>query len=246
MTAYLLHYTDFVKDLEVLKFSEPKLADIYSYDKLPNVRTAKIVSGEDSFRDRTSFSIGLITAIHNALGPERPVAQFDSHDIAARRTFSLLDEKFNHLEVTPVALAVNPPMNVPTSQETIEMPKPKRANAAGVNRKTNKKSAGTVAEFRPTREGTDRAKILKLMDGALTPEEIGREMGGGKFDAKYIMAHAYCLRRDCGIGYELTKDGKLVADYPRGKSYDDAIKPPVEKKQPANPRRERANAEAAA
>lgn len=233
MSAYLLHYHDAGRDLKVLRFAEPKLADIFSYEKLADSRTAKIVTSEESFRDRTNFSIGLMTAIYNALGPSKPVTTFENHDVAARRTFSLLHEKFNHLEVTSVDLAETPPMNVPSTQEMIDMPKAKRANAPGI-RKGNARSAGTVAEFKPTRAGTDRAKILELMDGTLTPDQIGSKMGSDKFNAKYVMAHAYCLRRDCGIGYELTKEGFLVALYPRGKSYDDAIKSLVERRAPVN------------
>ncbi len=252
MPAYLLHYVEFVKDLQVLKFEDPRLADIYGFEKLPPGRTAKVVSGEESFRDRAVFSMGLLAAIYNALGPDRPLAgKFETHDAAARRTFALLYAKFNQLAVTPFEV-ITPNLSVPPShpiEETIDMAKSATTNgvrssrAPGVGRLISQRPAGLVSEFKQTRQGTDRAQVLKLMDGTKTPDEIAVEMGGGKFDAKYVMAHAYCLHRDCAIGYELTKEGKLLALYPRGRSYGDAIKAPVEKKAPVS-RRKTADVEA--
>lgn len=243
MAAYLIHYTDFAKDLQVLKFADAKLADIYGFEKLPPQRTAKVVSGEENFKDYAQFSTSLLVAIYNGMGPDKPVSKFENHVAAARRTFALLYAKHNQLEITEVTLAppeppsaaTDLPINTP-DEETISMPK-----SAGTTKKstksraTNHKPAGTVAEFKPTRAGTDRAKVLALMDGTKTPNEIAAEMKVDRFTGKYVMAHAYCLSRDCGIGYELDQDGKLVALYPRGRSLDDAIKEtPV--KRPPGPR----------
>ena len=38
------------------------------------------------------------------------------------------------------------------------------------------------------------------------------------------MSNAFCLYRDCGIGYGLTEDGCLTAIFPRGKTLQDAIR----------------------
>lgn len=82
---------------------------------------------------------------------------------------------------------------------------------------------GVLSDFKKIRSGTDRANVLKLMTGMKTPAQIADKLGGGKFTARYVMAHAYCLRRDCGIGYELTEEGKLLALYPGELSYRDAV-----------------------
>ena len=223
MTAYLVHYVDFVKDVRVLKFAGPQQAEIYGFEKLPPDRTAKVVEDEDSFRD---FSTNLLVAIYNALSPEKPVSKFETRAAAARRTFAIIYAKFNQLEVTDVSADPAPASTV--TEETTTMPKDAAAKKTRAS-KGSSKAAGFAADFKQTRAGTDRAKVLALMDGTLTPEEIAAKMGG-RFDAKYVMAHAYCLRRDCGIGYDTTKEGKLVAVYPARRSFADAIKGPTEKK----------------
>lgn len=86
------------------------------------------------------------------------------------------------------------------------------------------RAAGTIAAFRTVRSGTDRAHVLKLMNGKHTPHHIAVLLGGGKFTARYVLAHAYCLRRDCGIGYSLDEVGKLIALYPNAHGYEDTVK----------------------
>ncbi len=86
------------------------------------------------------------------------------------------------------------------------------------------RAAGAVGAFRQVRSGTDRAHVLKLMNGKHTPQHIAVLLGGGKFTGRYVLVHAYCLRRDCGIGYSLDSAGKLVALYPNEHGYGDAVK----------------------
>jgi len=64
------------------------------------------------------------------------------------------------------------------------------------------------------RAGTDRRKVLEMMTGEFTPDEIAAVMKKDKphFNARYVYQHAYCTYRDCGIGYR-TVDEKLVAFY---------------------------------
>lgn len=230
MTAFLLHYSNFVEDLQVLRFEEPKLADIYGFERLSPERSAKVIVGEENLKDRDAFSPGLLVAIYNALGPDKMITKFETREVAARRTFALLCAKFTWLPVTSVEVAADLPIT-PPSQETTDMAKTttatasvRRSRAPGVGRPVTGRTAGTVADFKQTRQGTARQRILQMMDGTLTPDEIGLKMGGGNFTGKYVLAHAYCLRRDCGIGYELTKDGHLIALYPKNRSYADAIK----------------------
>lgn len=114
-----------------------------------------------------------------------------------------------------------------TAPKKDKTPKPAKA-AAGQKPKP-------VGELGTVREGTDRAKILALMDGTRTPAEISKAMGfPAKFsgDEKkatgYVNQHAYCAWRDSGVGYEFV-DGKLLALYPGKKTLADVVKAPAPK-----------------
>lgn len=105
----------------------------------------------------------------------------------------------------------------------------KKKAATGEGRKVGK-PAKTVAELGTCRAGTARAKILKLMDGTKTAESIGKAVG---VSTTTVMAHAFCLHRDVGVGYKLTDDGKLEALYPGQKTIDDVVVVPVKKEKKA-------------
>ena len=107
--------------------------------------------------------------------------------------------------------------------------------SAKLIRITESREPGSVSDFRRIRGGTDRAAVLKLMNGTMSPEQIAKKLGGEKFTARYVMAHVYCLRRDCGIGYELNDRGKLVALYPGDKTYRDTVKKLRSAPPPAEP-----------
>lgn len=238
MSAYLLHYVEIAKDLKVLRFEDGKLASVYAFEQLEPERIAKVVSSEDSLRDRTAFSTSLLVALYNAMGPEKLLAKFENHETGVRRTFALIEWAYGSLELTKVELPNDSPTIQPSSeeseQETTTMAKSngngtktekaKRSRAPGTARGVTAQPAGTVAEFKQVRAGSDRAHVLKLMDGSKTPEQIAKSLGGGKFDGKYIMQHAYCLKRDSGIGYEITAAGHLNALFPKNRSFADAIK----------------------
>jgi hypothetical protein len=88
-------------------------------------------------------------------------------------------------------------------------------------KKTTGKPAKAVSEFKQIRAGTDRAKALKLMDGTRTVGQIAKAIKG---DEQKVLTIAFCLYRDCGIGYRVDDDRKIVAIYPRKKSFKDAMK----------------------
>lgn len=100
--TYLISWTDFVDNVEVLKFQDRQQADIYAYENLAVHRTAKIVADETSLADRTSFSTAILIKLYNALGPERPVSKFETRAIAENRVFTLLFGKYNYLPMTEV------------------------------------------------------------------------------------------------------------------------------------------------
>jgi hypothetical protein len=82
------------------------------------------------------------------------------------------------------------------------------------------KPAKVLAEFRQIKDGTARAHVLKLMDGRHTADQIASRVG---IEKTVVKLHAYKLWSDCGIGYEIVND-KMTALYPKGKSYEAAIK----------------------
>lgn len=76
-----------------------------------------------------------------------------------------------------------------------------------------------ASEFKPVREGTFRATLLRAMDGTKTVAEIG---AANHKENALVLSHAFCLTRDCGIGYDFV-DGKIRALFPHGKHLSDAI-----------------------
>ena len=98
---------------------------------------------------------------------------------------------------------------------------------AKVSKVMTGQDAKPLSAFKTVRADTARARLLPLMDGTLTPDEVAVKMSEGAtkpMEGGYVMQHAYCLHRDCGIGYRVTPEGKLLALYPTGKSLADAIK----------------------
>lgn len=74
------------------------------------------------------------------------------------------------------------------------------------------------------RPGTDRHRVLRLLDGSRTPTEIGRRLGFAR--PGYALSHLYCLARDVGVGYQLDEEGRATALYPEGESLDTAVAKP--------------------
>ncbi len=111
-------------------------------------------------------------------------------------------------------------------EPTVSQPEPPQPpaepSASRESRQSTKKSRSKAmddhtpdARVKMPRSDTDRGMVLGLMDGTKTPDEIAAilKKRNARFDVKYVYAHAYCLHRDCGIGYR-TVDGKLEAVFP--------------------------------
>lgn len=101
------------------------------------------------------------------------------------------------------------------------------------------KPAGKVADFKQVKIGSARERILSLMDGSKTAEQIGKAVG---VDAAKVGAHAFCLARDCGVGYAYGEGGTLKALFPAGKTLKDALR----SSEPAKPAKKAAAAKPAA
>lgn len=79
--------------------------------------------------------------------------------------------------------------------------------------------AKAVAELRTIRPGTTRDRLLQLMNGTRTAEQIAKTLGTNSAN---VMSHAHCLHRDCGLGYRRV-DGLLTVVYPGQKTYADVV-----------------------
>lgn len=142
-------------------------------------------------------------------------------DLAPNR----LDTPLSNVPSTPQAKTTVEPAEtktVPLTEGETEV-RTATARKTKANGRTSKMATGQAPNaraFKQVRPGTIRAKVLTLMDGTKTAEQIGKRVGQ---TSKGVLAHAYCLTRDCGIGYSL-EGGKVKALYPQGQSLAKAIK----------------------
>lgn len=90
------------------------------------------------------------------------------------------------------------------------------------------KPAKPVSEFGQIANGTTRCKILTMMSNQKDGKTVGNSVAdiaeSTGLNPVRVVQHAYCLWRDIGIGYRLTSTNHLMAIYPVGKSFTDAIK----------------------
>jgi len=84
---------------------------------------------------------------------------------------------------------------------------------------------GKVEDFRPVRAGTARAKVVELSGGGKTLAQIAARIGK---DRKTVLAHLFCLNRDCGVGYDVGEDDRVTLTLPGSKTLEDAIKQAAE------------------
>lgn len=187
-----------------------------------------------------------LVSLYNALAKNDPshidIKKFESRSVGKRRIWDFLNQAHQHkphetAEAAPAVEkgdtpeAAQPVPGRDENEETDDMAAKKKA-AKKAAKKTTKpagekkprgkgKSAGKVADFRPVREGTDRQKVLKLMNGQNTAEQIGTELD---MPAKKVGTIVFCMSRDNGIGYEFGPKGQLKALFPGSNTYKDAVK----------------------
>ena len=116
-------------------------------------------------------------------------------------------------------------------QETVMAEKKDKTKKEPAAPRVIKGDVGKVADFKPVRAGTARAKVVKM--GAGGDKSVAQIASAIDGDRKTVLTHLFCMNRDCAIGYEVTDDGKVVLTFPGSKTIDDAIKEPVEKKKAA-------------
>jgi hypothetical protein len=243
-TSYCISYKGFFQEVKVTTHPSPELAKACGDDTGGADWSALVVSSEV---DVDLGGPGLI-AIYNALaldsapvGEEvRKVEKFESKGVGKKRVFAILEQRYlsqphETAEAAPSegsSVAAEPTAggeSQASESEGEDMSKKKKVRVRvkkepGERKPRGKgKPAGKVSELRPVREGTDRQKVLKLMNGSNTAEQIASEIGD-KMTAKKVGTIVFCMSRDNGIGYEFGVKGQLKAVYPGDKAYKDAVK----------------------
>lgn len=225
---YLITYRDYLEDVAVFKFAERAHAEA-ALARPDGDRAGFVVSPEDSLAE---IGTPTLLRLYNAWRDEgdREVSKFESRAVGRNRFLVRLETRFRKLPVTEgpakeTAPASAGPVEGATEGET-EMTKTATKRKTNGEAKPRKRGggqpAGKVSEFKPVREGSIRHGILKLLNGRHTAEDIAKEM---KSKATTVSSHIFCLKRDCGIGYEISEDGKVTALFPTGKTMKDAVRP---------------------
>lgn len=250
MTAYCVRYKGFFKEVRVTTHSSAELAKACGDDTGGPEWSALVVSSEV---DIDLGGPGLV-ALYNSMFPEpaNHVKKFESRGIGKKRVFEVLERIYQyqpHEEAqaaptrvdTQAAKPEGAPSGPPLEQEIEAIMAGKAAKKAAKAAKKTKpkkdpadrkprgvgKAAGKVSEFRPIREGTDRQKVLKLMNGQNTAAQISQELGFGEKGEKKVGTIVFCMSRDNGIGYEFGGKGQIKALFPGEKTYKDAVKKPA-------------------
>lgn len=248
MTSYCLVWRGAFKDPAVT--THPTVEVARGYLALPKFAAGEFDGlAIDKAEDIDLSGPGLV-ALYNALAPiSGPVNKFESRSRGKERVFALIEDEYlykPHADFSPAAEVESPaspadetqaPANAgeeaasPITEGGEDVATKKKARKSRAKTTTAERkhrgtgnAAGKVADFRQVREGTDRQKVLKLMNGQHTAEQIAQELGWGEAGAKKVGQVAFCLSRDCAIGYEFSESGKIKAVYPGEKTYRDAVK----------------------
>jgi hypothetical protein len=102
--------------------------------------------------------------------------------------------------------------------------KPKREKKPAVERTPKIIGQSAAPErFKSARAGTTREAVIR--SSGLTLAAIAHKIGR---DRKTVLAHLFCLNRDCGVGYRVEGD-VVTLIFPKGKTVDDAVRAKAEK-----------------
>lgn len=178
-----------------------------------------------------TFSGQLLIDVFNGL-TDSGVKKFESRAVGVKRLMSVLPQV-----AAPAPVTTNEEIKM-SDAATTETAAPKRGKATD-----GKPADAQVFRAGKVRANTDRHRIMTMMDGTRTADQIGAEMNFSK--PNYALSHFYCLARDCGVGYAFDDAGLVTALYPEGEGLDTAIAEPVEKKAKA-PRQSKGDAAVAA
>jgi len=231
MVSYIIRYRNYLEDVRILKYATDALAE--EAIKAPSKDPAEggfVVHPDSNLGDISAKC--MVDLFNLWRDPEdKNISKFENRTIARQRFPARLEARAQSL---PVIEGPEKPNEASTEAKENDMPAAKKKlvarKPANGNPRVERKPAGLVANFRQVREGTDRQRVLKLMNGTKSPEQIATHLemvaDGGKPDVKKVLTIAYCINRDSAIGYRINESGKLEAVYPGSKTYEDAVKKP--------------------
>jgi hypothetical protein len=240
MTTYLAAQRSVFKEVRVTTHPNPKAAAAF-LESYPSEWTGYVIADENDPDLSGPGLVMLYNALARGLPGHQDVKKFESRGAGKRRIWAVLTQAHEHkphetavpapaVETGDTKEAVNQdPGRGHEDQEIEAMASKKKtkkpAKPAGEKKSRGKgKAAGKVADFRPVREGTDRHKVLKMMNGSNTAEQIAAELG---MNSKKVGTIVFCMSRDNGIGYEFGAKGQLKALFPGEKTLKDAVKKPA-------------------
>lgn len=191
--------------------SKAYVVEIVSKEEAP--QGIKIIHAHDRSVLMNDMTRSELTEVYNELAPA-PVKGFRDHPTAVRRTEGALEAAFPNEE------SVNMEGTEESGVSTIEITS---ADEGTKRRGRAAKGVDPKEDVKRLRPGTTRAKILTFMNGENTPSDIAAYIDG--VDAAKVLAHAYCLARDVGVGYGFDEEGRIFARYPEGKGILDVLPP---------------------
>lgn len=234
MDTYLLHYFNATyDDLAVTRFLSAQDAEAWM-ETLPEHRTAKLIQSEEDIGAVCS-SLDSLTSLFNMLGPKAIAKKMENRKIGQRRILELIVDRHKNDPVPelPKAVAPEPEPEPEVEEPPAVAPKAPRkaatktASAASVLKA--KKGMPCVPErFAPMRAVSYRGKILLLMDGSRTLEQIGVKADKDKADfytakgagalANHVSTTLFSIQRDTGIGFSFDDQNRVTAIPPPGAS----------------------------
>lgn len=234
MTAYLLTYVGVFEKIRVRTYPDVETAKAVYSQPGEDPRESGLYAGAPEDIDLTGP--GLVSLYNSLTGSS--LSKFETRTVGKKRIFDILEERYQHQphEAAPAAASPSEASTGEAAATTTEGDEDmaKKGKKVRVRAKRVKgeakprgvgKPAGKVSDLRLIREGTDRAKVLKLMTGRHTSAQIAQETG---LDEKKVGTIIFCLSRDCGIGYKFGEKGQVEAIYPGDKGYKDVIKKAAE------------------
>src|SRR6267154_3145317 len=199
MTIFLIRYKNFFEDPRVEKYATPALAEAEVLK--PSEKAGEAALVVDTSSNLSDLPGSTMIHLYNLFREDndKEVLKFENRSIARTRLFARLEARFQHLPVIEAPAIVQKEGDSDMAAVAAKK-NPRAAKPAGEGRVVGK-PAGLVSEFRPLRDGTDRAKVLKLMsvDGGKTVAAIAKAIDA---DEKKVLTIAYCINRDCAIGYK--------------------------------------------
>jgi len=152
----------------------------------------------------------------------KPIQKFESREMGIKRC-ALLASSLRAAKSGEEAVAAR---DSGQAEEDVVAKKAKVAKKANGEKKPRSggKPCKPAAEMKTIRTGTDRYRVLSLVDGKRTLSRIAElaEMKPG-----YVRQHLHVANRDVGVGYSISADEVVELKFPGSKGLADYTKQPA-------------------